>query len=85
MKPLKLNLQAFGPFAAREEVDWRVRTLDLGADDYLVKPFSLAEFDARVRALLRRHLRPRRVSLRSQPIAMTLKSIQKAGISFMRH
>lgn len=39
---------------AREEVDWRVRTLDLGADDYLVKPFSLAEFEARVRALLRR-------------------------------
>lgn len=39
---------------AREAVDLRVRTLDLGADDYLVKPFSLAEFDARVRALLRR-------------------------------
>ncbi|HET7930662.1 MAG TPA: response regulator transcription factor [Rhodanobacteraceae bacterium] len=40
---------------AREDVEQRVRTLDLGADDYLVKPFSLAEFDARVRALLRRH------------------------------
>lgn len=39
---------------ARDDVDLRVRTLDLGADDYLVKPFSLAEFDARVRALLRR-------------------------------
>lgn len=39
---------------AREDVEQRVRTLDLGADDYLVKPFSLAEFDARVRALLRR-------------------------------
>lgn len=39
---------------AREAVDVRVRTLDLGADDYLVKPFSLEEFDARVRALLRR-------------------------------
>lgn len=39
---------------AREDVDVRVRTLDLGADDYLVKPFSLAEFGARVRALLRR-------------------------------
>ncbi len=39
---------------AREEVDVRVRTLDLGADDYLIKPFSLAEFDARIRALLRR-------------------------------
>ena len=40
---------------AREELDQRVRALDLGADDYLVKPFALAEFDARVRALLRRH------------------------------
>lgn len=39
---------------ARDDVEQRVRTLDLGADDYLVKPFSLAEFDARVRALLRR-------------------------------
>jgi two-component system OmpR family response regulator len=39
---------------AREDVERRVHTLDLGADDYLVKPFSLAEFDARVRALLRR-------------------------------
>src|SRR6185437_2144833 len=39
---------------AREELDERVRALDLGADDYLVKPFALAEFEARVRALLRR-------------------------------
>jgi two-component system OmpR family response regulator len=40
---------------ARDELDQRVRALDLGADDYLVKPFALAEFEARVRALLRRH------------------------------
>ncbi|MDQ7998123.1 MAG: response regulator [Luteibacter sp.] len=39
---------------AREGLKERVRVLDLGADDYLVKPFALAEFDARVRALLRR-------------------------------
>ena len=32
----------------------RVRVLDLGADDYLVKPFALDEFEARVRAQLRR-------------------------------
>ena len=32
----------------------KVRGLDLGADDYLTKPFSLQEFEARVRALLRR-------------------------------
>jgi DNA-binding response OmpR family regulator len=35
----------------------RVRGLDLGADDYVTKPFSLRELSARVRAVLRRHLR----------------------------
>jgi DNA-binding response OmpR family regulator len=39
--------------ARAQEVD-RVRGLDLGADDYLVKPFSLAELLARIRAVLRR-------------------------------
>lgn len=39
---------------AREELGERVRLLDLGADDYLVKPVALVEFEARVRALLRR-------------------------------
>ena len=39
---------------ARGAVDDRIRGLDLGADDYLVKPFSLSELAARVRAVLRR-------------------------------
>ena len=39
---------------ARDGIGDRVRGLDLGADDYLVKPFDLDEFLARVRALLRR-------------------------------
>src|ERR1035437_1265148 len=39
---------------ARDEVDDRVKGLDLGADDYLVKPFAFAELLARVRTLLRR-------------------------------
>jgi two-component system, OmpR family, response regulator len=39
---------------ARDGLPERIRVLDLGADDYLVKPFALAEFEARVRALLRR-------------------------------
>jgi len=39
---------------ARDGLDDRVKGLDLGADDYLVKPFELAELEARVRALIRR-------------------------------
>lgn len=41
---------------ARDGVGDRVKGLDLGADDYLVKPFNLAELEARVRALIRRGL-----------------------------
>ena len=39
---------------ARDGIDDRVRGLDLGADDYLVKPFAFPELLARIRALLRR-------------------------------
>ncbi len=40
--------------SAREALEERVRLLDLGADDFLVKPVALAELEARVRALIRR-------------------------------
>ena len=39
---------------ARDQVEDRVKGLELGADDYLVKPFSFAELLARVRTILRR-------------------------------
>ncbi len=48
---------------ARDAVEDRVTGLDLGADDYLVKPFSFPELLARLRALLRRGARERPVVL----------------------
>ncbi len=44
---------------ARDDIADRVRGLDSGADDYLVKPFSSEELMARIRALLRRGAPPR--------------------------
>ncbi|MFE7168367.1 response regulator transcription factor [Streptomyces sp. NPDC057616] len=44
---------------ARDAVEDRVRGLDLGADDYLVKPFAFAELLSRLRALMRRGARER--------------------------
>jgi DNA-binding response OmpR family regulator len=41
---------------ARDEVDDKIAGLDLGADDYLTKPFEMREFLARLRAVLRRKL-----------------------------
>lgn len=49
-------------------VDDRVRGLDLGADDYLTKPFELAELEARVRALCRRGLCGASTVLRHGPL-----------------
>jgi two-component system OmpR family response regulator len=49
---------------ARDAVEDRVRGLDAGADDYLVKPFSFAELSARVRAMIRRGAVERPTELR---------------------
>ncbi|MFG6178801.1 response regulator [Halomonas sp. THAF12] len=54
---------------ARDAVDDRVSGLDLGADDYLAKPFSIAELEARVRALLRRSQQRSDNRLRHGPLA----------------
>jgi len=57
---------------ARSKIEDRVRGLDLGADDYLVKPFSFSELSARVRALLRRGTHPKSTKLRLADLELDL-------------
>lgn len=60
--------------SARDTEDDTVRGLDLGGDDYLVKPFGLQEFLARVRALLRRSAQTRRTVLERAPLQVDLEA-----------
>ena len=53
---------------AADGVDERVRGLDLGADDYMAKPFSLQELEARVRALVRRRMGGASDTIRHGPL-----------------
>ncbi|MCL4445308.1 MAG: response regulator transcription factor [Actinobacteria bacterium] len=57
---------------ARDAIDDRVLGLDAGADDYLVKPFALAELVARLRALLRRRSDGAGKTLRFQDLSLDL-------------
>jgi two-component system copper resistance phosphate regulon response regulator CusR len=65
---------------ARDSVDDRVAGLDSGADDYMTKPFALAELSARLRALLRRG-GPRENVLRVSDLHMDVltRTVQRAG------
>ncbi|HVC00287.1 MAG TPA: response regulator transcription factor [Candidatus Dormibacteraeota bacterium] len=65
---------------ARGLVEERVRGLDAGADDYLVKPFALAELHARIRALSRRGLN-RGVTLRFADLTLDRRrrSVERGG------
>ena len=55
---------------ARDAVDDRVRGLELGADDYLPKPFAFAELLARLRALLRRNVPQQMGTLRARDLEL---------------
>ncbi len=55
---------------ARGKIRQRIEGLDLGADDYLVKPFHFEELLARIRALLRRDLRSRDPVLRFHDVTL---------------
>jgi two-component system OmpR family response regulator len=55
---------------AADSVEQRVRGLDLGADDYMAKPFALSELEARVRALTRRAVGATGNLLRHGPLTL---------------
>ena len=67
--------------SARDEVEDRVKGLDVGADDYLAKPFSLEELLARVRSLIRRQSAAKETFLEHRGIRMDLlaRTVTHAG------
>lgn len=66
---------------ARKEIEEKVRTLDLGADDYILKPFAFAELAARIRALLRRANPPTGQVLRVEDLELNRieRRVTRAG------
>lgn len=66
---------------AKDDVEDRVRGLDLGADDYLVKPFAIAELFARVRSLTRRghHARTPTITVGDLVIDTTAHSVRRGA------
>ncbi|MDQ6435566.1 response regulator transcription factor [Mesorhizobium sp. LHD-90] len=68
--------------SARGELDERVRGLDLGADDYMTKPFDVDELEARVRMLLRRRvgLKATTVSVGEVTFDLNARSFSAGGV-----
>jgi two-component system copper resistance phosphate regulon response regulator CusR len=66
---------------ARDTVDDRVSGLDVGADDYLTKPFAFRELVARVKALSRRRsaLLPKQVTVGDLTIDLESRRVQRGG------
>ncbi len=67
---------------ARDTLADRIDGFEHGADDYLVKPFSLAELVARVRALCRRHERPvlPRITAGDLDIDLPRRRVRRSGV-----
>lgn len=59
---------------ARDTPEEKVKGLDLGADDYMIKPFDVSEFEARVRVLLRRQAGLRSSSVSYGKVSLDLTS-----------
>ena len=70
------NQAAVMILTARGASEDRVKGLDLGADDYVTKPFDVAEFEARVRSLLRRQAGLRAATIQLGPLTFDLVARQ---------
>jgi len=69
--------------SARDGVHDRVHGLELGADDYLVKPFAFSELLARIRIILRRHyqLQPEKMCLEELELDMARHKAWRSGVA----
>jgi two-component system OmpR family response regulator len=65
--------------ARRESSDDRVKGLELGADDYIVKPFEGRELLARLRAVIRRQLRAPKVRIGEFEVDLAVRRVEIAG------
>lgn len=70
------NLTPVIILTAQDSLECKIKSLDSGADDYIVKPFDLNELCARIRALSRRHLKQAESLLKYQNITLDPKSHQ---------